>query len=142
MTRIDHPAAPFPTIDDALAAGHAELRVRYASEGAFPIGVVAEPQVGGYFVRIAYYVESRAHGRKSRKHRHQHSVEIGRIEDAQLGREEGDICRRDGCAGLIELIPDNSEGGGCSCFRAPPCGYCTSTMPECPACGWRDGNDD
>lgn len=142
MIRLDHPGAPFATVRDALDIGHAEMRARYASEGAHPIGLVAEPQVGGYFVRIAYYVEKRAHGRKSRRQRETRTIEIGRIEDAQLGRAEGQICRRDGCTGLIELRPDESEGGGCSCFRSPPCGYCTSTMPECPACGWRDGNDD
>lgn len=60
-----------------------------------------------------------------------------------IGQNEGDRCNRTTgteppCPGVIELLPDNTEGGCCSCHIAPPCGYCTSTIPECPVCGWRD----
>lgn len=62
---------------------------------------------------------------------------------APLGAEEGQLClRTEGgtkpCLGTIELLPDSSLGG-CWCPAGhPPCGYCTSTIPECRRCGWRD----
>ncbi len=59
------------------------------------------------------------------------------VVSVQIGTEEGDACNRDGCTGVLENLPDKSMDGGCSCHRSPPCGYCTSTMPECPECGWR-----
>lgn len=66
--------------------------------------------------------------------------------NAPEGLQEGDLClRTDGrgqiCRGRIEYLPDRSDehGGGCYCHVSPPCGFCTSTMPECPACGWREG---
>lgn len=67
----------------------------------------------------------------------------GRLIEPPLGRTEGERCNRqngDGtvCGGEIKLLPDNSDGRGCSCHINPPCGYCVSTMPECPACGWRE----
>lgn len=55
----------------------------------------------------------------------------------QIGTEEGDVCNRDGCEGVIEFLPENKDGS-CSCHISPPCGHCTSTMPECPVCGWRE----
>jgi hypothetical protein len=62
--------------------------------------------------------------------------------DAPLGTDEGQQCLRsnDGaiCLAVIEYRPDASLGG-CWCPTGhPPCGYCTSVMPECPACGWRE----
>ncbi len=65
----------------------------------------------------------------------------GRMRSAPLGLEEGQQCLRsyDGeiCLGVIRLEPDDAKGG-CSCHVSPPCSYCTSTMPECPGCGWRE----
>jgi hypothetical protein len=55
-----------------------------------------------------------------------------------VGTEEGDLCRRDGCPGVIELFPDTSEGGECSCHIPTPCAFCLSTQPECNVCGGRD----
>lgn len=57
--------------------------------------------------------------------------------------EEGDHCLRDNgrggfCLTRIEYLPD-ARMGGCNCasMRMPPCGYCVSTEPQCPGCGWR-----
>ena len=67
----------------------------------------------------------------------------GRMRDAPLGMDEGDLClRSEGghppCLGVLSYEPDRSYGGcGCSTSPMPPCSYCTSTLPECPRCGWR-----
>jgi hypothetical protein len=68
----------------------------------------------------------------------------GRIVTPPPGDDEGDLCLRiDGrgetCLGSLIYLPDESLGG-CQCPNGhPPCGYCTSTMPECRRCGWRHG---
>jgi len=56
-----------------------------------------------------------------------------------IGTEEGQVCGRDGCTGVIELLPEGD--GGCSCHISPPCGFCLSSMPECPECHWREGDE-
>jgi len=62
--------------------------------------------------------------------------------DAPLGVDEGEMCLRSHgeerpCLAKIEYMPDERLGG-CWCPSGhPPCSYCTSTMPECPSCGWR-----
>lgn len=66
----------------------------------------------------------------------------GRQRDPVIGLTEGDRCQRqngDGtvCPGTIDLIRDRTFQG-CSCHICAPCSYCTSTMPECPVCGWRE----
>jgi hypothetical protein len=67
----------------------------------------------------------------------------GRAVTPAPGWEEGEQCLRlDGlnttCLGRIAYLPDESLGG-CGCPNGhPPCSYCTSTMPECTRCGWRD----
>lgn len=64
--------------------------------------------------------------------------------NAPVGTDEGHLCLRsdggrDPCLGVIEYRPDETlEGCGCPNSPMPPCSYCTSTMPECPTCGWRD----
>lgn len=56
--------------------------------------------------------------------------------------EEGEHCLRDNgrggfCLSRIEYLPD-ARMGGCACPTThPPCGYCVSSLPECPGCGWR-----
>lgn len=49
------------------------------------------------------------------------------------GHEEGEVCGRDGCAGVIEFKP---HPGNCSCHISPPCSACTSVDLHCPECGW------
>ena len=59
---------------------------------------------------------------------------IHEVEEIKLGLEEGDVCNRDGCKGIIEY-PDVE---GCSCHINPPCNQCVSNTVWCPVCGWRD----
>ena len=58
-----------------------------------------------------------------------------------IGTQEGEQCNRiydvDQCFETIELMPDDAMGC-CICHISPPCSYCTSAMPECPGCGWRE----
>lgn len=48
------------------------------------------------------------------------------------GIEEGEVCNRDGCKGVIEL----EEHKGCSCHISPPCSACVDRDVFCPMCGW------
>jgi hypothetical protein len=67
----------------------------------------------------------------------------GRITIPEPGNEEGELCLRiDGrgetCLGSILYLPDE-DLGGCGCPNGhPPCSYCTSTLPECRRCGYRE----
>jgi hypothetical protein len=49
------------------------------------------------------------------------------------GYEEGSMCCRSGCAGVIS----QRDPEGCSCHINPPCGSCTEPREWCPECGWR-----
>lgn len=49
------------------------------------------------------------------------------------GYLEGEVCTRNGCAGVIIEQPSDN----CSCHINPPCGSCTTPREECPVCGWR-----
>lgn len=54
-----------------------------------------------------------------------------------VGTEEGDICRRDGCCGRIEL-----EKVQCLCGLVPaPCSACENAGLECTECGWSSHDD-
>lgn len=55
----------------------------------------------------------------------------------QYGYQEGELCRRNNCQGLIK----ESEVEGFSCHINPPCGACTEDRSYCPVCDWR-GKDD
>lgn len=50
----------------------------------------------------------------------------------KIGDEEGQVCGRDGCKGVLELTPHQ----GCSCHISPPCSNCTDRETCCPVCGW------
>lgn len=52
---------------------------------------------------------------------------------ANFGDQEGEVCGRDGCKGVIAL---RSIDGCCSCHINPPCGYCTTPKEYCPECDW------
>ena len=54
-----------------------------------------------------------------------------------VGWCEGDVCGRDGCAGVIETHPSEN----CSCHIAPPCGSCTAPRNFCPVCDWQEAGD-
>lgn len=51
---------------------------------------------------------------------------------SDFGQTEGDPCLRNGCDGVIELLPVE----GCSCHIMPPCHACTAVREWCPKCGW------
>lgn len=51
---------------------------------------------------------------------------------SRYGYEEGEVCGRGGCNGVIEL----PEVEGCTCFQSAPCDACTSNYFTCPVCGW------
>lgn len=55
-----------------------------------------------------------------------------------FGKEEGAICWRDGCHGVIA----EKRVEGCSCHINPPCGACTDPREYCPECDWRAKDDD
>src|SRR4051812_7852626 len=75
MRQITHALAPFLDVDRAIFAGHEIAR----QEGWSITGIVAEPQPGGYFCRLAYTVATGG-GRQSRHRRQAHTVEIGKID--------------------------------------------------------------
>lgn len=54
-----------------------------------------------------------------------------------IGKEEGDICNRDGCEGEIEIYQETCY---CNAGNAP-CLACENAHPYCPECGW-DPNED
>jgi hypothetical protein len=76
MEQIADPRAPFKSIDDAISAGHEYVR----RIGASPRGFVAEPQPGGWFVRVVYETPINRGGRAGRKRWQAHTVEVGKID--------------------------------------------------------------
>lgn len=59
--------------------------------------------------------------------------------DDDEGIEEGELCNRDSCMGLIKDA--GKEGDGCSCHNGfPPCSYCTQQNQYCDVCGWEAEN--
>lgn len=54
------------------------------------------------------------------------------------GQLEGEMCSRNGCAGVIVEAPVEN----CSCHINPPCGACTTPREHCPECGWQAKNDE
>ncbi|AKU43495.1 hypothetical protein CPT_Sansa91 [Caulobacter phage Sansa] len=64
------------------------------------------------------------------------NILLGRHTAKAFGDEEGDICGRPGCVGMLWLERDPGLGG-CSCFRSAPCSSCMSEVPACRVCGWR-----
>jgi hypothetical protein len=51
---------------------------------------------------------------------------------AEPGYEEGGVCNRNGCTGIIAEHPVEN----CSCHIDPPCGACTTPREYCPVCDW------
>lgn len=49
------------------------------------------------------------------------------------GCEEGDICNRDGCKGIIK---ERDGDRHCSCHISPPCPDCCRNYNYCPECEW------
>lgn len=46
---------------------------------------------------------------------------------------EDSPCPMPRCKGKFEV--KHEHDGGCTCFRNPPCSYCTDTYLECSECG-------
>lgn len=53
------------------------------------------------------------------------------------GEEEGAICGRSGCTGVL-IVTNDDTSSCCSCFQCAPCVYCTSSYRACPVCGWEE----
>ncbi|MFA5085698.1 MAG: hypothetical protein WC482_04975 [Candidatus Omnitrophota bacterium] len=52
--------------------------------------------------------------------------------EVKIGTEEGQICNRDGCTGVMIYIKDRP----CTCHTGnPPCSACTDAPLQCPECG-------
>lgn len=51
-----------------------------------------------------------------------------------IGTEEGDVCNRDGCEGILEY----GKVRGCTCFISPPCFKCVENPLICETCGWSE----
>ena len=49
----------------------------------------------------------------------------------QIGYEEGDLCNRDGCRGIMGYNPVEN----CSCHINPPCSHCVENPCVCLECG-------
>lgn len=56
---------------------------------------------------------------------------------AELGYEEGSVCNRNGCCGVIAI----HKSENCSCHIAPPCGSCCAPRGYCPECDWQEKDD-
>lgn len=55
-----------------------------------------------------------------------------------LGHDEGAICNRDGCEGVMRFkTPDD-----CSCHISPPCTSCVESNLRCDDCGAFHGDDE
>jgi hypothetical protein len=48
----------------------------------------------------------------------------------EYGQDEGDVCGRDGCRGVMTPTSD----GNCSCFLAEPCWSCLGSQMVCDYC--------
>ncbi|QJS27432.1 hypothetical protein [Rhizobium ruizarguesonis] len=57
----------------------------------------------------------------------------------EVGFGVGQVCSRDGCAGIIE---ENDRDRNCSCHISPPCSSCTEPREWCPQCGWKLMDDE
>jgi len=54
-----------------------------------------------------------------------------------IGTEEGTLCNRDRCDGMIEYeTPEN-----CSCHIRAPCHKCTSVKLFCSKCFWEEDDE-
>lgn len=74
--RIEDHRAPFPDVDTALAIGKEHMN--RLARGGTPMGLMAEEQPGGYFVRISW--SQPVFGSRASRHRRQMCMaEIGRI---------------------------------------------------------------
>lgn len=57
--------------------------------------------------------------------------------EKDLGYEEGEVCNRAGCLGIIAT----HKSENCSCHIAPPCWSCSQPRGYCPECDWQEKDD-
>lgn len=57
---------------------------------------------------------------------------------SEFGYCEGDVCRRKGCKGVIQM----RKAENCSCHISPPCSACTAPRHFCDACEWDEADDE
>lgn len=62
---------------------------------------------------------------------------FGVIAVDNIGHEEGEVCNRRGCQGIIA----ESERRDCSCHISPPCSNCIEDRSYCPDCEWAAKDD-
>lgn len=55
-----------------------------------------------------------------------------------LGYEQGEVCNRDGCQGILDEYDTDTS---CSCHINPPCGHCVNSRVFCPVCEWDGGEE-
>ncbi len=59
---------------------------------------------------------------------------IERLNEHEIGTQEGDHCNRNFCLGTIRKVD-----GSCSCHTGnPPCGYCVDAPVYCDTCDWEE----
>jgi len=59
------------------------------------------------------------------------------VKGLYFGYEKGEVCHRNGCAGVIA----EDQPGDCSCHICPPCAECTTPREYCPECGYQAKHD-
>jgi hypothetical protein len=60
------------------------------------------------------------------------------IECDLIGYNEGDVCGRDNCKGILYY----PKVENCSCHTNPPCSTCVENKLSCPVCFWEEGDED
>jgi hypothetical protein len=55
---------------------------------------------------------------------------------------EGDVCKRNGCKGIIVRQDDIDGYSSCSCHIVAPCSHCTDLDLYCTECDWQLRNED
>lgn len=56
-------------------------------------------------------------------------------ETKEFGKEEGAVCNRDGCGGVMNI---NTTDVSCSCHIVAPCPACTTLCLVCSECYWEE----
>jgi len=59
------------------------------------------------------------------------------IPTKEYGFEDGSICDRKGCVGIIT----SHEKRPCSCHTSPPCSACVEPRAYCPICDWQERDE-
>lgn len=110
------PRAPWAAADCALLQGGNRFREICRERGGSPVGYAAFPVPAGWEVRGLFHTKGER-GRRVPNH-----VRIGQPGERapECGRDEGEICLRGHCPGVIEIPPNSFD------------------VARCPECGWED----